>query len=80
MPFPVNSLFLRMRGIPGEPSKGAWDGFSHRQAGEKPIAITLFPVDFSDTGNFGREGLAEDLGPPPTTRVGIFSNKVRNDL
>ncbi len=35
-------------------------GFSIDNRGKKPNAIAIFPVDFSDTGNFSREGLAED--------------------
>lgn len=49
-----------MRGILREPSTGAWIGRSLEQVGENPTVISNFPVDFSDTGNFCREWLAED--------------------
>ena len=49
-----------MRGVPGNRQKAHGMGLSVEQVGENPTAITLFPVDFSDTGNFGREGLAKD--------------------
>ncbi|MEO7863531.1 MAG: hypothetical protein ABIU05_24460 [Nitrospirales bacterium] len=58
--FPDNSLFLPMYEVPGNHQKTHGMGISVEHVGEHPTVLTIFPVDFSDTGNFGRDGFAAD--------------------
>ena len=63
--FPVISLFLRMRGFPGNHQKTHGMGISIEHVGEHPTVLTIFPVDFPDTGNFRQRRVRCRLGPPP---------------
>jgi hypothetical protein len=65
--FPVNSLFLGMREIPGNRQNAHGMGLSREHVGEYTPVLTIFPVDFPDTGNFLQRRVRCRLGPPPTS-------------
>ena len=73
--FPVNSLFLRMRGFLRNGQKARGMGLSGEQVVEHPSVLTIFPVDFPDTGNFRQRRVRSRLAPPPTSLLtfSVFS-------
>ena len=66
--FPVNSLFLRMRGFLRNGQKARGMGLSGEHVVEHPTVLTIFPVEFPDTGNFRQRRVRSRLAPPPTSR------------
>ena len=63
--FPVNSLFLRMRGFLRHGQKARGMGLSGEHVVEHPTVLTIFPVEFPDTGNFRQRRVRSRLAPPP---------------
>ncbi|MEO7862659.1 MAG: hypothetical protein ABIU05_19935 [Nitrospirales bacterium] len=53
--FPDNSLFLPMHEVRGNHRKAHGMGLSVEHVGEHPTVLTIFPVDFPDTGNLVAE-------------------------